>query len=169
MYSCLAGFAEPGESFEDAVRREVYEEAGVVVKEVMYHSSQPWPYPSNLMVGCYGRAEKGQEIRLDLDNELEDARWFTREELLEILDSPTGTVINRHEQAYFNVRPSPPFYLLPSSPVPSRCPSRLSRLTSLIPLFLSPCNSPAPSRPSPIPRRSRSPSGSHRERRSPVC
>lgn len=45
MYSCLAGFIEPGESFEDAVRREVYEEAGVVVKEVMYHSSQPWPYP----------------------------------------------------------------------------------------------------------------------------
>jgi NAD+ diphosphatase len=49
MFSCLAGFCEPGESFEDAVRREVYEEAGVVVEEVMYHSSQPWPYPGPSM------------------------------------------------------------------------------------------------------------------------
>lgn len=123
MYSCLAGFLEPGESFEEAVRREVYEESGVVVNEVMYHSSQPWPYPANLMVGCFGRADENQTIRLDLDNELEgesrflssrelpkanifiptDARWFTRDDLLKILADPNGTVINRTEQTYFDV------------------------------------------------------------------
>ncbi|KAL7412087.1 NUDIX hydrolase domain-like protein [Mrakia frigida] len=122
MYSCLAGFAEPGESFEDAVRREVYEEAGIVVKEVMYHSSQPWPYPANLMVGCFGRADSSQTIRLDLDNELEDARWFTRTELLAILADPKGTVINRHEQAYFNPGAKPNDG--PAPAIPFRLPPR---------------------------------------------
>ncbi|KAK4685415.1 NAD+ diphosphatase, partial [Tremellales sp. Uapishka_1] len=79
MYSCLAGFIEPGESFEDAVRREVMEEAGIEVGPVRYSSSQPWPYPSNIMVGCFGRAKDGQTIRLDLDNELEDAQWFSKD------------------------------------------------------------------------------------------
>ena len=79
-YSTIAGFVEPGESLEDAVRREVYEETNVRVDGVHYHSSQPWPFPSSLMLGFIADASGG-EIRLN-DGELEDARWFTREELL---------------------------------------------------------------------------------------
>lgn len=81
MYSCLAGFIEPGESLEEAVRREVWEESGIQVGRVQYHSSQPWPFPSNLMIGTIGQALPGSEINLGNDPELEDARWFTREEL----------------------------------------------------------------------------------------
>jgi NAD+ diphosphatase len=73
-YSTLAGFVEPGESIEDAVRREVLEEAGIRVGEVEYQSSQPWPFPSSLMLGFRARA-LSREIRLGA--ELEDARWFT--------------------------------------------------------------------------------------------
>lgn len=84
FYSCLAGFCEPGESFEEAVRREVLEEAGVKVHQVIYHSSQPWPYPANLMAGFYGIAADANpdSIRLDLDNELEDARWYSKAQIL---------------------------------------------------------------------------------------
>jgi len=78
-YSTIAGFVEPGESLEDAVRREVYEEANVRVRAVHYHSSQPWPFPSSLMLGFIADAAT-TEIRLN-DGELEDARWFSREEL----------------------------------------------------------------------------------------
>jgi len=78
-YSTIAGFAEPGESLEDAVRREVYEETNVHVGEVRYHSSQPWPFPSSLMVGFLAQAISS-DIRLN-DAELEDAQWFTRKEL----------------------------------------------------------------------------------------
>jgi len=78
-YSTIAGFAEPGESLEDAVRREVYEETNVHVGEVRYHSSQPWPFPSSLMVGFLARAIS-TDIRLN-DAELEDAQWFTRKDL----------------------------------------------------------------------------------------
>lgn len=81
MYSCLAGFIEPGESLEEAVRREVWEESGVQVGRVQYHSSQPWPFPSNLMIGAIGQALPGAVIDLGNDPELEDARWFTQEEL----------------------------------------------------------------------------------------
>ncbi|KAI5476634.1 NAD+ diphosphatase [Pseudohyphozyma bogoriensis] len=87
FYSALAGFLEFGESIEEAVRREVYEEAGVEVGEVYYHSSQPWPYPASLMIGAIGVAKPGQVIRTDLDNELEDARYFTRAEVLAVLDA----------------------------------------------------------------------------------
>ena len=74
MYSCLAGFMEPGETIEEAVRREVMEESGVIIGEVKYVSSQPWPYPSVLMIGCISTAES-EEI-IVCEEELEDARWF---------------------------------------------------------------------------------------------
>jgi NAD+ diphosphatase len=80
MYSLLAGFMEPGETLEAAVRREVHEETGVRVAEVGYLSSQPWPYPSSLMIGCRGRA-RGREITLD-PVELEDAIWVGRDEMM---------------------------------------------------------------------------------------
>ncbi|MEO0989801.1 MAG: NAD(+) diphosphatase [Pseudomonadota bacterium] len=83
MYSLLAGFVEPGEPIEAAVRREVFEESGVLVGEVTYLSSQPWPFPASLMFGCHGHALT-QEIRIDHE-ELEDARWVTRETMLDVL------------------------------------------------------------------------------------
>lgn len=78
-YSVLAGFVEPGESLEEAVRREVEEEAGITVRDVCYDSSQPWPFPASLMVGFSAVAEE-DDIRLTSD-ELEDAQWFTRREI----------------------------------------------------------------------------------------
>lgn len=78
-YSTVAGFVEPGESLEDAVRREVQEETGIEVGELRYHSSQPWPFPSSLMLGFVAEA-RGRDIRLH-DEELEDARWFTRAQI----------------------------------------------------------------------------------------
>ncbi|MBI1170847.1 NAD(+) diphosphatase [bacterium] len=80
MYSLLAGFVEPGETIEAAVRREVFEESGIRVGQVDYLASQPWPFPASLMLGCRGEA-LNDEIILD-PNELQDARWVTREELL---------------------------------------------------------------------------------------
>ncbi|MEH3116604.1 MAG: NAD(+) diphosphatase [Methylorubrum populi] len=77
MYSCLAGFIEPGETVEDAVRRETREETGVAVGAVAYHASQPWPFPASLMIGCVAEA-LSDAITTDPD-ELEDARWFTRD------------------------------------------------------------------------------------------
>jgi NAD+ diphosphatase len=80
-YSTLAGFVEPGEALEDAVRREVAEESGVVVGDVHYHSSQPWPLPASLMVGFFAKAIS-PTIRLR-DDELEDARWFTPQQIVD--------------------------------------------------------------------------------------
>ncbi len=79
MYSTLAGFVEPGESLEEAVAREVMEEAGVRVGRVQYHSSQPWPFPSSVMLGFYAEAQS-EEITID-PQELQDARWFTRAQI----------------------------------------------------------------------------------------
>jgi NAD+ diphosphatase len=78
-YSALAGFVEPGESLEEAVAREVLEEAGVSVCDVQYASSQPWPFPSSLMLGFYARYTGGDPA--PQDDELEDVRWFSRSEL----------------------------------------------------------------------------------------
>jgi len=83
MFSALAGFVEPGETMEAAVRREVAEKTGIRIGRVRYLASQPWPYPSSLMLGCAGEAEN-EAITLD-PNELDDARWFTREEVADIV------------------------------------------------------------------------------------
>jgi NAD+ diphosphatase len=83
MWSCLAGFVEPGESIEDAVRREIREEAGIACGRVNYFASQPWPFPSSLMIGCHTQA-LSHEIVVDRD-ELEDARWFDRDEVAAML------------------------------------------------------------------------------------
>ena len=79
MYSTLAGFVEPGESLEEAVAREVLEESGVEVGRVSYHSSQPWPFPSSIMLGFYAEA-LSEAITIDT-TELVDVRWFTRAEM----------------------------------------------------------------------------------------
>jgi len=79
LYSCLAGYMEPGESLEEAVRREIVEESGVRVGAVRYLASQPWPFPSSLMLGCLAEAES-EEIQID-PAEVETAGWFSREEV----------------------------------------------------------------------------------------
>jgi NAD+ diphosphatase len=84
MHSCLAGFLEPGETIEDAVRRETFEEAGIRVGRVRYLASQPWPFPSSLMIGCLAEA-LNDDIVLD-QAELEAGRWFTREECIAMLE-----------------------------------------------------------------------------------
>jgi NAD+ diphosphatase len=78
MYSALAGFVEPGESIEEACARELYEEAAVRVRRVRYHSTQPWPYPMSLMIGLIADIEDGEAVADDV--ELDEVRWFTREE-----------------------------------------------------------------------------------------
>ncbi|XP_069748556.1 NAD-capped RNA hydrolase NUDT12 isoform X2 [Narcine bancroftii] len=101
MFSCLAGFIEPGETIEDAVRREVAEESAVKVGHVQYVSSQPWPMPSSLMIGCQANAIS-TEIIVD-KVEIVDARWFTRQQITEILTKqdhpisipPQQTIANR--------------------------------------------------------------------------
>jgi NAD+ diphosphatase len=89
MYSALAGFVEPGETLEEAVRREVLEEAGIEVAAVRYHSSQPWPFPASLMIGCLAEAAS-DAIRID-PGELAEARWFSRGEVQKALAAQTGT------------------------------------------------------------------------------
>ena len=89
-YSCLAGFVEPAESVEEAVRREVMEESGIRLGRVVIHSTQPWPYPASLMIGAVGQAiPDGENIVLN-DKELENARWFSVEEVREALRTGTG-------------------------------------------------------------------------------
>ncbi|MGD1015753.1 MAG: NAD(+) diphosphatase [Roseiarcus sp.] len=107
MYSCLAGFVEPGETIEEAVRREIHEEAGVVCGEVAYVASQPWPFPSSLMIGCLAHATS-RAITIDRI-ELEDARWFDRAEVMamfegrhsEGLSAPAPMAIARHIMRYW--------------------------------------------------------------------
>ena len=80
MYSTLAGFVETGETIENAVRREVLEEAGIKIKNIQYHSSQPWPFPASIMLGFYAEASS-TKIKLDA-NEVEDVQWFSRKEVI---------------------------------------------------------------------------------------
>ena len=82
-FSALAGFMEPGESVEETVAREVFEEAGVRVRAVTYVASQPWPFPSQLMIGCHAHADSA-DLTIDA-NEIEDARWFSRDEVAEAM------------------------------------------------------------------------------------
>ncbi len=79
MWSCLAGFVEPGEAIEDAVRRETREEVGITCGRVSYFASQPWPFPTSLMIGCHAEA-RSHDIVIDR-TELDDARWFERAEV----------------------------------------------------------------------------------------
>ena len=113
MYSALAGFVEPGETIEAAVRREIWEEAGVACGAVQYFASQPWPFPASLMIGCFAEA-RDRSLKVD-QVELEDARWFTREEAVALLEkrhpdrlaAPTPVAIAHHllkQWAYEGVR-----------------------------------------------------------------
>ncbi|KIP06523.1 hypothetical protein PHLGIDRAFT_453629 [Phlebiopsis gigantea 11061_1 CR5-6] len=113
FYSTLAGFIEPGESFEDAVKRELWEEAGLKVWGVKYHSTQPWPFPANLMVGFYAIADDTLPTRTDLDNELEDARWYSREEIFSVLNDPTIRTTTDPFKPLDPSVPQPPFRLPP--------------------------------------------------------
>jgi NAD+ diphosphatase len=97
MWSCLAGFVEPGESVEDAVRRETLEEAGVVCGQVAYYRSQPWPFPMSLMIGCHAEALT-DTITMD-ESELDGARWFEREEVAAML-------ARRHPDGLYTPPPS---------------------------------------------------------------
>ena len=87
FFSALAGFVEPGETLEEAVRREVREEASIIVDTVAYHSTQPWPFPASLMIGCVAHAVS-EDIVVD-DAELEEAQWFTRDDVAAALRRPT--------------------------------------------------------------------------------
>lgn len=84
-YSALAGFVEPGETIEEAVAREVFEEAGVRVRDVSYIGSQPWPFPSSLMIGCHAHADD-PAITID-ETELEDVCWFSRDDVVDALEA----------------------------------------------------------------------------------
>ncbi|TPX23902.1 NADH pyrophosphatase [Coccidioides immitis] len=93
-YSTLAGFIESGESVEDAVRREVWEESGVVLSRVIIHSTQPWPYPANLMIGAIAQVAKPENETISIvhDPELEDAQWFEIAEVEEALRVGTSAL-----------------------------------------------------------------------------
>jgi NAD+ diphosphatase len=112
MYSALAGFLEPGETIEAAVRRETSEEAGVTIGRVRYHASQPWPFPASLMIGCH--AEALSETIVRDATELEDCRWFARAEVAAMLErrhpegftAPTPIAIAHHlVRAWFEREP----------------------------------------------------------------
>jgi NAD+ diphosphatase len=126
MYSALAGFVEPGETIEAAVRREILEESGVACGGVRYFASQPWPFPSSLMIGCFAEA-RSRVVAIDR-TELEDARWFSREETRTLLEkrhpdglaAPIPMAIAHHlmkRWAYQGVEFTKPGVDSPPSPV----------------------------------------------------
>ncbi len=105
VYSALAGFIEPGETIEAAVRRETFEEAGIRLGRVVYHASQPWPFPYSLMIGCFGEA-LNDDIVPDTA-ELEDCRWFGRAEVRQMLDGTHPAELRvppRHAIAHHLIR-----------------------------------------------------------------
>lgn len=91
MFSLLAGFVEPGETIEAAVRRETFEESGIRVGEVGYLASQPWPFPASLMLGCWGHATS-DAIEID-PNEIEEARWVSKEEMMDVFAGNSQSII----------------------------------------------------------------------------
>lgn len=101
-YSTLAGFVEPAESVEDAVRREVWEESGVILSRVVIHSTQPWPYPANLMIGAIAQAAtvEAETIKLENDPELEAAKWFELEDVREALRVGTSGLGEMPNEGY---------------------------------------------------------------------
>ena len=103
-YSCLAGYVEPGESIEDAIVREVFEESGVRIGAVRYHSSQPWPFPATLMIGCFAEATS-REIAVD-GVEIAEARWFSRDDARRALagEHPTLAIPDRIAIAHHLIR-----------------------------------------------------------------
>ncbi|RPB08433.1 hypothetical protein P167DRAFT_539244 [Morchella conica CCBAS932] len=101
FYSTLAGFCEPAESLEEAVRRETWEESGVRVGRVVIHSTQPWPYPNNLMIGAVGEAlPDGEKIELNHDPELQDAQWFPIEKVKAALEAPQNGLHDAPPEGY---------------------------------------------------------------------
>jgi len=111
-YSVLAGFVEPGESAEQTVRREVFEEAGVTVTAMRYHASQPWPFPGALMLGFFAKAE---DARIEVDgDELEHAQWFTRDDITRALRdnrlrlSPAISISHRLIEHWFDAKGDTP-------------------------------------------------------------
>jgi NAD+ diphosphatase len=91
MYSCLAGFVEPGETIESAVRREVFEETQIKVGDVRYITSQPWPFPNSLMFGCHGVATS-RDIEID-PTEIEDAKWVSRAQMMDVFSGHDASLM----------------------------------------------------------------------------
>lgn len=106
FFSCVAGFQEPGESIEECVRREAREETGLRLAKVIYHSSQPWPMPSQLMIGCLAVVEGNETFRPE-EEEFVEARWFTRDEVIPALErSGTVNMMNPPADVPFLVPPA---------------------------------------------------------------